>query len=171
MNNGFLIKNIEHIGYTTASIQRTLDLLIHCFGIDNCIRQYNNKPYVSGVTGFKDCAVHVAFLKAHQRDIALEILEYDHPKGERMNCNLDAPGAAHICYETDNLDALIQKMAANGIEGISPIEKVDGFISGKEKGACMRMPDGLVMEFVQADATSGGRGVLTGNQPCGLQCK
>ena len=161
-------KKIIHVGYVVESRDKIADILINIFGLKHCIKQHNDKPYVSKINGLENSSVKVGFLRATEDDIPLEILEYEHPRAGHMQHSIEFPGTAHICFETDDLDLLEKKLLNYGIKYLSKPSSMKFGPWKTRKGAFISMPDGLIIEIFESIEKSDSIGVFYKNTSCGL---
>lgn len=157
-----IVTGIAHVGYTTDDLEKAVDFHVHKLGIENKRTQVSDQPYISKVTGVKDCRLKIGFVRTVSDDLPLEIIEYIYPKGLEAKNELGRIGASHICWKTDDLQAAVARLRNQNIDTISEPEV---FASGPWKHSrrvFLRSPDGLPIELLAPDGSDGDSGRLFG---------
>lgn len=151
------ISKMAHVGFTTNDRDKAMAIFCEVLGITDNKKQFSDQPYLSEVTGFRDCAINIGFVKIENDSLPLEILEYINPQGGDMAKELDQPGAAHLCFEIDDLILFTNRLenVDNGRFMISIPETIQAGPWKGRKGAFLKMPDGLVLEFLEEETEDG----------------
>jgi len=151
-----MIKGLIHPGITVSSLENTLSFFRDVFGLADSRSQVSDQPYLSKVTGLENAALKIGFVRFPERSFPLEVIEYTHPKGEKLIGGEGVPGTPYIAFETDDLDAFTYAASAMRVKFLhssdnSPLE-------GKENlhKAVFYGPDGIQMEVLENPGKKGG---------------
>ena len=144
MNVGTL--RINHTGITVSDLQRSKRFYEDVLGFRSEVEDEKQGEAVSAVVGFPDTHLKIAMLSLG--DTVIELIQYFHPQPGHMqgrNCDV---GAAHIAFETADIERSVQDLAAQGITS-TPVFYV---ASGPQKGRSFSYfadPDGITLELYQ----------------------
>ena len=145
----FHILAADHTGITVSDIERSLAFWQDVLGFELSHRAHQKGELAEQITGVVGAEILIAVLKAPGHKI--ELLEYRAPPDrERQNnlrpCDL---GAAHIALTVDNLDEVLERIAAFGWKTAGePQTLTVGPNSGK-RVIYVRDPDGTTIELMQ----------------------
>jgi len=145
----FRILAADHTGITVSDIERSLAFWQDVLGFELSHRAHQKGELAEQITGVVGAEILIAVLKAPGHKI--ELLEYRAPPDrERQNnlrpCDL---GAAHIALTVDNLDEVLDRIAAFGWKTAGePQTLTVGPNSGK-RVIYVRDPDGTTIELMQ----------------------
>ena len=145
----FRILAADHTGITVSDIERSLAFWQDVLGFELSHRAHQKGELAEQITGVIGAEILIAVLKAPGHKI--ELLEYRAPPDrERQNnlrpCDL---GAAHIALTVDNLDEVLDRIAAFGWKTAGePQTLTVGPNSGK-RVIYVRDPDGTTIELMQ----------------------
>jgi glyoxylase I family protein len=125
----------EHAGLTVADLDRTIDFYCGLLGLKLVLR----KPQQAGELAFLDAGGGM-----------LEI--FGRPGAARSS---DAPagtaGVRHLTFAFDDVDALVAKLAAAGVEIIEPPRNAHNTELIRRVAFC-RDPDGMQVELIERAA-------------------
>jgi glyoxylase I family protein len=150
----FHIIAADHTGITVANLERSLAFWRDVLGFELSHRTHHTGDLASEVTGVPGAELTLAVLKAPGHKI--ELLEY-HAPADRKRANLQPcdVGSMHVAFTVDNLDAVLERIAASGWKaGGSPQTLQSGPNAGK-RVVYVRDPDGTTIEFMQPPADKG----------------
>ena len=109
----------------------------------------------SEITGVPSAEIKLAVVKApggHK----IELLEYlapaDRKKVDVRPCDV---GSVHIAFTVDNLDAVLQKIAASGWKAAGKPQTLKSGPNAGKRVIYVRDPDGTTIEFMQQEETEG----------------
>src|SRR3954471_7794305 len=110
----FRILAADHTGITVSDIERSLSFWRDVLGFELSHRAHQKGPLAEQITGVVGAEILIAVLKAPGHKI--ELLEYRAPADRKQENNLRACdlGAAHIALIVDNLDEILERIAAFG---------------------------------------------------------
>jgi len=109
----------------------------------------------SEITGVAGAEIKLAVVKApggHK----IELLEYlapaDRKKVDVRPCDV---GSVHIAFTVDNLDAVLQKIAASGWKAAGKPQTLKSGPNAGKRVIYVRDPNGTTIEFMQQEETEG----------------
>jgi glyoxylase I family protein len=145
----------DHTGITVSNLERSLAFWRDVLGFELSHRVDQTGELAAEITGVPGAEISLAVLKApggHK----IELLQYLAPANRRRHvelrpCDL---GSVHVALTVDNLDAVLEKIAASGWKaGRKPQTLTIGPNAGK-RVIYVRDPDGTTIEFMQPPAPS-----------------
>jgi len=148
----FRIIAADHTGITVSNLERSLEFWQNVLGFEFSHRAHQTGEMASEITGVAGAEIKLAVVKTpggHK----IELLEYLAP-ADRKHVDLRPcdVGSVHLALLVDDLDAILQKIAASGwkVAGTPQILK-SGPNAGK-RVVYVRDPDGTTIEFMQPPA-------------------
>jgi catechol 2,3-dioxygenase-like lactoylglutathione lyase family enzyme len=150
----FQIIAADHTGITVANLERSLTFWRDVLGFEFSHRTHHTGSLASEVTGVPGAELTLAVVKAPGHKI--ELLEY-HAPPDRVRANLRPcdVGSVHIAFTVENLDAILERIAASGWQAAGrPHTLTSGPNAGK-RVVYVRDPDGSTIELMQAPTVPG----------------
>lgn len=149
VSNTFRILAADHTGITVSDLERSLAFWRDVLGFELSHRAHQSGPMASEITGVAGAEISLAVVKAPGHKI--ELLQYHAPPDRKLenefrSCDV---GAVHVALTVDDLEAVIDKIAAAGWEAAGrPQTLTEGPNTGK-RVIYVRDPDGTTIEFMQ----------------------
>ena len=148
--SNFRIIAADHTGITVSNLERSLAFWRDVLGFEFSHSAHQTGERPEQITGVKGADLKLAVLKTPTGH-KIELLEYYAPDNRKKEnalrpCDL---GHVHIALTVDDLDAVLQRIAASGwtAAGI-PQGLTHGPNAGK-RVVYVRDPDGTTIEFMQ----------------------
>jgi len=140
------IKAIRHTGIVVSDMQASLRFYRDLLGMEVWADFMDDSQIVQDVTGVAGANLWMIKLKAAD-GVSIELLQYlSHPQPvppPRRACDV---GCNHIALQVDDLDALHEKLVAEGIEfNVAPTVSAEGIA----KVTYCRDPEGVLVELVE----------------------
>ena len=140
------IKAIRHTGIVVSDMQASLRFYRDLLGMEVWADFKDDSQMVQDVTGVTEANLWMIKLKAAD-GVSIELLQYlSHPQpvpAPRRACDV---GCNHVALQVDDLDALHEKLVAEGIEfNVAPTISSEGFA----KITYCRDPEGVLVELVE----------------------
>ena len=140
------IKAIRHTGIVVSDMQAALRFYHDLLGMEVWADFKDDSQMVQDVTGVAGANLWMIKLKADD-GVSIELLQYlSHPQPvppPRRACDV---GCNHVALQVDDLDALHEKLVAEGIEfNVAPTISSEGFA----KVTYCRDPEGVLVELVE----------------------
>jgi catechol 2,3-dioxygenase-like lactoylglutathione lyase family enzyme len=140
-------KRLHHVGVPVRSLKQSLKFYQDAFGIEPKFIAKSSGPGTSRLVGIPEVEMSYAFLDLG--NTVLELLEYQHPRGQdydRRNCDV---GATHIAFEVADVEAAYEELTGKGIEFSGPPLHIDDGPLAGSVTAYFRDPDGIQLEIFQ----------------------
>jgi len=155
MSKKFKINAADHAGITVSNLERSLEFWQNVLGFKFSHRAHQTSEMASEITGVAGAEIKLAVVKApggHK----IELLEYlapaDRKKVDVRPCDV---GSVHIAFTVDNLDAVLQKIAASGWKAAGKPQTLKSGPNAGKRVIYVRDPDGTTIEFMQQEETEG----------------
>jgi len=144
-----MIKGIDHTSFTVSDVERSIAFYRDTMGMkvawDSEAQGVRfNGPEADKVTGCPGTEQRLVFMTIG--DSRIELVQYT-PTGKPLVDNRASDtGCAHVCFKTDNIQGLYQRLLASGVRLHSTPQHI-GF------GWVMyfRDPDGIILEAAQGE--------------------
>jgi catechol 2,3-dioxygenase-like lactoylglutathione lyase family enzyme len=145
----FRIVSADHTGITVSNLERSLAFWRDVLGFEFSHAAHQKGELAREITGVEGAEIKLAVLKTaggHK----IELLEYLAP-ADRKRANLRPCdiGFVHVALLVDNLDLVLERIAASGWEAAG---KTQTLKTGPNAGKCViyvRDPDGTTIELMQ----------------------
>jgi catechol 2,3-dioxygenase-like lactoylglutathione lyase family enzyme len=145
----FRIVSADHTGITVSNLERSLAFWRDVLGFEFSHTAHQKGDLAQEITGVEGAEIKLAVLKTpggHR----IELLEYLAP-ADRKRANLRPCdiGFVHVALLVDNLDLVLERIAASGWEAAG---KPQTLKTGPNAGKCViyvRDPDGTTIELMQ----------------------
>src|SRR5437660_5835693 len=124
-NASFRIIAADHTGITVSNLERALHFWQNVLGFEFSHRAHQTGEMAEEITGVKGAELKLAVVKApggHK----IELLEYLAPADRKKDVDLRPcdVGHVHVAFTNDNLDAILEKIAASGWKAAGKPQKL-----------------------------------------------
>jgi catechol 2,3-dioxygenase-like lactoylglutathione lyase family enzyme len=141
-----MIAGIRHTGLVVANMEESLKFWCDLLGFKVFKIMEESGPHVDGVMGLSDVNVTTAKLAAPDGNL-IELLHFhSHSDQSAWGGTPYSTGFTHIALTVDNLDKLVEKLVAVGVEFLGPPQ------IGPDRYAKViyaKGPEGVLPEFVE----------------------
>lgn len=150
------VVGIWHFSYTVSDLDRSVKFYSDLLGFRLVHEQSQANEYTRRLVGYPDADIRVAMLTIG--DVAgpsghiLELVEYRHPIGERLDTQPKNVGAAHLALLVPDVRALVARLKGSGVRFRSTGELPVAIEAGRNKGGytCyLYDPDDFIIEIQQ----------------------
>jgi catechol 2,3-dioxygenase-like lactoylglutathione lyase family enzyme len=146
----FRILTADHTGITVSNLERSLAFWRDVLGFEFSHRVHQTGELAAEITGVPGAEISLAVLKApggHK----IELLEYMEPANRKKNVDLRPcdVGSAHVALTVDDLDAVLEKVAASGWNAAGKPQTLTTGPNAGRRVIYVRDPDGTTIEFMQ----------------------
>ena len=146
----FSIIAADHTGITVSNLERSLEFWQNVLGFGFSHRAHQSGEMVEQITGVKGAELKLAVVKApggHK----IELLEYLAPPDRKQHAGLRPcdVGSVHVALAVDNLDAVLEKIAASGWKTAGKPQMLTSGPNAGKRVIYVRDPDGTTIEFMQ----------------------
>jgi catechol 2,3-dioxygenase-like lactoylglutathione lyase family enzyme len=147
----FRILAADHTGITVSDLERSVAFWRDVLGFELSHRAHQKGELAEQITGVAGAEIVIAVVKAPGHKI--ELLEYrapaDRKKLELRPCDV---GSVHIALTVDNLDAVLESIAASGWKAPGTPQTLTVGPNAGKRVVYVRDPDGTTIEFMQPPA-------------------
>lgn len=152
MEEGHLVTAADHTSFTVSDVERSVAFYREVLGF-KLLSLAERPPWFSELaTGIKGAHLKTAYLEipgGHR----LELIQYLHPPGVKLDTRTNNVGSAHLALNVENLQRMYQELKGEGMtfKG-EPIE----IPVGPNKGNLMVYlldPDDFTLELIQIRGT------------------
>lgn len=152
-----MITGFFHASFTVSDIERSKQFYGDLLGLELVHTVRHDQPYTATQIGFEDAvlegaAFRVPGVEPQASTHVLELIEYLHPRGGRIEVGTNVVGSAHICLVPDDIHTEYERLAAAGVEFVSPPVEIS---HGPNRGGFavyFKDPDGNRLELLQPPA-------------------
>jgi len=148
----FHIIAADHTGITVSNLERSLAFWRDVLGFELSHRAHQTGELAEEITGVPGAEISLAVLKAPGHKI--ELLEYLAPKDRKhidsRPCDV---GSIHIALTVDNLDAVLETIAASGWKTAGTPQTLTTGPNAGKRVIYVRDPDGTTIELMQPPPT------------------
>jgi len=153
----FRIIAADHTGITVSNLERSLAFWRDVLGFELSHRAHQTGELAAEITGVPGAEILIAVVKAPGHKI--ELLEYRAPANRKhaglRPCDV---GSVHIALTVDNLDAVLETIAASGWKTAGKPQMLTTGPNAGKRVIYVRDPDGTTIEFMQPPASLDGNG-------------
>src|SRR2546429_5134264 len=151
----FHIIAADHTGITVSNLERSLAFWRDVLGFEFSHSAHQAGEMVEQITGVKGAELKLAVVKApggHK----IELLEYLAPPDRKQHAGLRPcdVGSVHVALAVDNLDAVLEKIAASGWRAAGKPQTLKTGQNAGKRVVYVHDPDGTTIEFMQPPRTS-----------------
>lgn len=144
----FRVLAADHTGITVSDVERSLVFWRDVLGFELSHRAHQSGELAAEITGVPGAEILIAVLKAPGHKI--ELLEYRAPGGRAhfrpRPCDV---GSVHIALTVDNLDTLLETIAASGWTAAGAPQTLTVGPNAGKRVIYVRDPDGTTIELMQ----------------------
>lgn len=147
--SSFRVIVADHTGITVSNLERSLAFWRDVLGFELSHTAHQTGELAREITGVTGAEIKLAVLKTpggHK----IELLEYLAP-GDRKRTDVRPchVGHVHVALLVDNLDAVLDKIAASGWRAAGEPQTLKTGPNAGKRVVYVRDPDGTTIEFMQ----------------------
>jgi len=140
-----------HTGFQVADIDRSIAFYVGLLGMTLRVRDDISAPYLGTLVGYPGVVLRAAYVDIPGSDHWLELLEYHGVERAAVDPATANPGTAHICLTVTDLQAMYERMLAEGVRFVSPpVIPTRGMNKGRLAVYALD-PDGIRVELLQLE--------------------
>ena len=145
----FRILGVDHTGITVSNLERSLEFWQNVLGFELSHRAHQAGELAAEITGVAGAEILIAVLKAPGHKI--ELLEYLAPPDRKRDFDLKPcdTGFVHIALTVENLDAVLQRIAASGWRAAGMPQTLTAGPNAGKRVIYVRDPDGTTIELME----------------------
>ena len=144
-----MISDIRHTSFTVSDMERSVAFYRDILGMEVVWDSVEagavfKGPETDSLTGCPGTELHIVFLGINEK--LIELIAYT-PTGKPLAENkANDTGSAHVCFKTENIQALYEKLVANEARLHCAPQSMGGV-----KVMYFRDPDGIILEAMEGD--------------------
>jgi len=141
----------HHTSFTVGDIDQAERFFTEHFGMIRLGGGRYDFDYIRSTVNFSDAVLRISVLGfpgENGRDV-LELIQYEQPVGEPVDTATNRPGAAHLCFETQDIHADHARLAAAGVRFKSSPNEVTVGINRGAWSVYFNGPDNIALELFQ----------------------
>jgi catechol 2,3-dioxygenase-like lactoylglutathione lyase family enzyme len=149
-----MLKSVFHTSWTVENLGRSIAFYRDFLGFELIGTRDRQGIEIETVVGFAKADLHIAFLRLPGVPVGisghhLELIEYRHPRGVKLDIMTCDTGSAHLALETDSIHDDYQRLRQAGVKIVSEPVVFKGGVAGEVLAFYLRDPDGFTIELVQ----------------------
>jgi lactoylglutathione lyase len=147
------VYGLWHFSFTVSDLDEAVAFYVDTMGCVCVHRQEGANAYTRRLVGYPDAHIRVAQIRiGDQAGVSghqLELVQYLTPTGHRGDINIANPGAAHLAFAVDDLDAEYSRLQARGVRFFSTPNRITEGVNTGGAAVYFHGPDDIVHELVQ----------------------
>jgi catechol 2,3-dioxygenase-like lactoylglutathione lyase family enzyme len=145
------VKRVDHVSFTVGDLDRSVAFFGR-FGLTPLKNYRSEGPDVDEGTATENASMDITWLRLpHTKAPMLELIRYRNYPAERSALN-SRVGAAHVCFEVDDLRSACRVLRTDGVEFLSEPHTDEA----GTQWVYMRDPDGNVVELIEEPSSDSG---------------
>ena len=144
-----MVTGFNHSGFVVRDLEAMVRFYHDVLGLSVMREVDSVAPPTGDHTGIPGARRKLVFVGFPGDEHALELVHYVHPPSPDGHLDRNQLGAAHVCFNVEDLDALHQRLSAKGVRFVTaPVfrDRPDG----GRVGVCYAQdPEGNWLEFIQ----------------------
>ena len=144
-----IVAGTHHFNFTVSDVDRSVAFYLENFGCEVLFDWESDAEYLAEIVGFPGVRLRLCFLKLPGTEVRLELIQYLNPPGEARDLPTNVPGAAHICFDVQDIHAAYREMSARGVRFKSPPVEITSVANKGAWGVYLTDPDGITLELRQ----------------------
>ena len=144
-----MIKSAEHFSFTVSNIETALSFFCDLLGLKaSPVLQVEN-PHVQQIVGMPGAILRISIVQVPGGPV-IELIQYVRPDGRKVDSTSCNPGAAHIAFQVDDIQAMYLDLSAKGVRFVNPPVWAPGNDgTGRWGVAYLKGPDDVTVELVE----------------------
>lgn len=143
-----MIRAFDHTSFTVADIDAAVAFWRDVMGLRLDDLSSREQPWLGAVVGLPGATCRVAHLRRHGAH--LEFIEYDEDwRGESVFGPANRPGAAHLAFTVDDIEAVVDAMTAGGAAKLGEVTLCASGPVADCLAIYMKDPGGIIVELVE----------------------
>ena len=144
---------LNHFGIGVSNLERSIEFYKALTGespIDSGTWESVGLGKATGAD--QNAKIHWATVRL--ANVNIDLIQVLKPEDPAAEYKMNQPGAIHVCFEVEDLEAIFNRMERAGIEFLGPWHRINSKEDGAEKGmgtvvAYFNGPDGELLELIQ----------------------
>ena len=150
-----MVTGFNHSGFVVQDIETMVAFYRDTLGLSVVREADSVAPQEGDHTGFPGAQRTLVFVAKPEGEHMLELVHYRNPPSPEGHLQRNQLGAAHVCFNIDDLIRFYDDLSAKGVEFVTPPKFRDTEDGGRVGVCYARDPEGNWLEFIGPDATGG----------------
>ncbi|MBO1901512.1 VOC family protein [Leucobacter weissii] len=143
----FSVEGLHHVGITVRDMKRSFEWYSTMFGLEHGPVNHNEGAELEAGVEVPGAVLDYSMIEVGSTRI--EFLEYTAPEGEDFSLRNCDVGAAHLCFQVDDMEEAYRALTERGaVFNAPPVTLSEGALAGSQ-WAYLRDPDGVQLELWQ----------------------
>lgn len=144
-----MITGFNHSGFVVRDIDKMVEFYRDVLGLEVMREVDSVAPPEGDHTGIPGARRTLVFVGKTDGEHALELVHFREPPSPEGHLERNQLGAAHVCFNVDDLEGLYRDLTARGIQFVTqPLWRDTP--NGGRRGICYcQDPEGNWLEFIQ----------------------
>lgn len=148
-----MIGRIYHVGLTVSDLGQSLVFYRDILGLEFQGEILMVGEETDRLFNMKNCQARIAYLNGSKNIEVppVELIQFIGHKTNKVQSDLFTTSISEVCFYTDDIDAVYERLIENQVECLSEPQFFDftsqGF--GKSKAFYFKDPDGIILELMQ----------------------
>jgi catechol 2,3-dioxygenase-like lactoylglutathione lyase family enzyme len=149
-----MIQGFHHTSFTVSDVDAAGRFFIDLFGMERIGGGLYDFDYIRRQVGYPDAVLKIAVLAlptatGSTPSHRLELIEYYTPRCEPVDTATCRPGAAHLCFQVDDIQAAYERLCESGVRFTSLPNEITFGINKGAWAVYFQGPDGIALELFQ----------------------
>jgi catechol 2,3-dioxygenase-like lactoylglutathione lyase family enzyme len=142
-----LVRQIHHTGFTVSDLERSVSFYTEHLGCEVVVRHERRGGYIADLMGVGDAHVQLAQLRVPGAPHILELMAFVHPPPLSGAMGPRVIGAAHVCFDVEDLAGLHARLVAAGVPSRGAPVRMDSGPNAGGSSVYVLDPDGIVVQL------------------------
>lgn len=139
--------SVNHTSFTVSDLDRSIQFYTEALGMRLLSISERDVAFSEQVTGIPGAHLRIAYVEA--AGYRIELIQYLAPPGEKIDTRTCNVGSAHIAFNVDNLQRMVDEMSATGVKFISPPRTIPLGPNQGGKAVYLEDPDNNTLELIE----------------------
>jgi lactoylglutathione lyase len=149
-----VLSGLFHVSFTVEDLERSKDFYGRLLGLELVHEVRHDQPYTSVQVGFanadlKAAAFRIPGQRPERSTHVLELIEYVHPKGVKLDTRTNNIGSAHLAFAVDDIHAEVERLRREGVRFRSDPVAITAGPNAGGWTVYFLDPDDITLELVQ----------------------
>lgn len=142
-----MILSVNHTSFTVSDVEKTVAFYRDVLGATMLNISERPPGFAGRVTGIEGAHLKIAYVQLGNHQI--ELIQYLWPPGEKLDVRTMNVGSAHICFNVENIHAMVEEMRGKGVAFKSDPQEIPTGPNKSGYAVYFTDPDGITLEFIQ----------------------
>ena len=143
-----MINRLHHTGFVVKDLERMKAFYRDVLGLEVQGEYERTPPYTTNLLALPNAHLRVVFLGKGPGHL-VELVHYVTPQGGDGHQPKNAFGAAHLCFQVDDLGQVYRSLSGKGLRFVNPPAERQDPVRGRVRACYAQDPEGNWLEFVE----------------------